>query len=138
MRPLSACVSLGLRQEVQFAQRSVLNAFRYLDKVEIIDVGEQRTYEFHCERWLSPSREDRKMEREVFERGYKGDRGGSASALDVGSLGASHASEPFGAQQKQRDQRPVGPSMISDFGHTVLVFCVPVFYCAFDYYEVFI
>ena len=78
-------------------------------------MSEQRTYEFHCERWLSTSREDRKMEREVFERSYKGDRGGNSSARDVGgssaSLAASHGAEPFGAQKPREEQRPAGPSM---------------------------
>lgn len=71
-------------------------------------MGEQRTYEFHCERWLSSSREDRKMEREVYERNYKGDRGAGSTT----SVGSTRPDEPFGAQSKLREeQRPTGPSM---------------------------
>ncbi|XP_067839158.1 lipoxygenase homology domain-containing protein 1-like [Heptranchias perlo] len=46
----------------------------YLEKVEVIDVDLEENYLFMCERWLSKAKEDKRIERILFVKGYEGDR----------------------------------------------------------------
>ncbi|GCB80556.1 hypothetical protein scyTo_0016249, partial [Scyliorhinus torazame] len=61
----------------------------YLDKVEVVDVDLEENYLFVCERWLSKSKEDKRIERTLFVKGYEGDRTSihsSAKSLHGSSL----------------------------------------------------
>ncbi|KAI7798290.1 putative lipoxygenase homology domain-containing protein 1-like [Triplophysa rosa] len=46
----------------------------YLDQVEVVDVETEEVYMFLCERWLSKKKEDKRIERTFFVKGYEGDR----------------------------------------------------------------
>ena len=46
----------------------------FLKKVEIIDTYDNETYIFHCERWLSKSKDDKRIRRTLYVVGYQGDR----------------------------------------------------------------
>ncbi|XP_043570379.1 lipoxygenase homology domain-containing protein 1-like [Chiloscyllium plagiosum] len=61
----------------------------YLEKVEVVDVDLEENYLFVCERWLSKTKEDKKIERTLFVKGYEGDRSSiysSAKSLHGSSL----------------------------------------------------
>ncbi|XP_059505870.1 lipoxygenase homology domain-containing protein 1 [Stegostoma tigrinum] len=61
----------------------------YLEKVEVVDVDSEESYLFICERWLSKTKEDKKIERTLFVKGYEGDRSSiysSAKSLHGSSL----------------------------------------------------
>ena len=45
---------------------SLLNPAWFLDKVEVIDNLDKETYVFHCERWLSKKKDDKKIERSLY------------------------------------------------------------------------
>jgi hypothetical protein len=46
----------------------------FLDRVEVFDGGRDK-YVFLCERWLSKSKEDKQIERTLYEKNYKGPKG---------------------------------------------------------------
>ncbi|KAM9858421.1 lipoxygenase homology domain-containing protein 1 [Aulostomus maculatus] len=46
----------------------------YLDQVEVMDVESEEVYMFLCERWLSTKKEDKRLERTFFVKGYEGER----------------------------------------------------------------
>ncbi|KAG8456825.1 hypothetical protein GDO86_002563 [Hymenochirus boettgeri] len=52
----------------------MLNADWYLERVEILNEVTEETYIFLCERWLSTKKEDKKIERILFEKDYDGER----------------------------------------------------------------
>ena len=67
---------------------SGLSADWYLDRIEIHD--KKRTYTFVCERWLSTSKEDKRLERSLYEKNYTGPRVDSHSSLTLkSSVGGS-------------------------------------------------
>ncbi|XP_061589573.1 lipoxygenase homology domain-containing protein 1 [Cololabis saira] len=45
-----------------------------LDQVEIVDIDTEEVFLFLCERWLSRKREDRRIERVFYVKGYEGVR----------------------------------------------------------------
>ncbi|KAG9355040.1 hypothetical protein JZ751_001753, partial [Albula glossodonta] len=45
-----------------------------LDQVEVVDVETEEVYLFLCERWLSKKREDKRIERTFFVKGYEGEK----------------------------------------------------------------
>uniref|UniRef100_A0A669B819 Lipoxygenase homology PLAT domains 1 n=1 Tax=Oreochromis niloticus TaxID=8128 RepID=A0A669B819_ORENI len=51
----------------------------YLDQVEVLDIDTEEVFLFLCERWLSRKREDRRIERYFYVKGYEGVRESSAS-----------------------------------------------------------
>nr|XP_014352354.1 PREDICTED: lipoxygenase homology domain-containing protein 1 [Latimeria chalumnae] len=53
---------------------TMLNADWYLEKVEIMDDEREETFLFLCERWLSKRKEDKRIERILFVKGYDGER----------------------------------------------------------------
>ncbi|KAE8291828.1 Lipoxygenase-like proteiny domain-containing protein 1 [Larimichthys crocea] len=46
----------------------------YLDQVEVLDEDSEEVYMFLCERWLSTKKEDKRIERTFFVKGYEGER----------------------------------------------------------------
>jgi hypothetical protein len=59
-----------------------------LDRVEVHD--KIRTYTFTCEHWLSKSKEDKRLERSIYEKDYTGPRTESASSMTLkSSIGGS-------------------------------------------------
>ncbi|XP_033890281.3 lipoxygenase homology domain-containing protein 1-like [Acipenser ruthenus] len=53
---------------------TMMSADWYLDQVEIMDMDTEETYLFQCERWLSKKKEDKKIERVLYVKGYDGER----------------------------------------------------------------
>nr|XP_055024965.1 lipoxygenase homology domain-containing protein 1 isoform X1 [Misgurnus anguillicaudatus] len=53
---------------------SMAGADWYLDQVEVVDVETEEVYMFLCERWLSKKKEDKRIERTFFVKGYEGER----------------------------------------------------------------
>ncbi|XP_056259329.1 lipoxygenase homology domain-containing protein 1 isoform X1 [Seriola aureovittata] len=53
---------------------SMVSADWYLDQVEVVDVDTEEVFLFLCERWLSRKREDRRIERVFYVKGYEGVR----------------------------------------------------------------
>ncbi|XP_053277048.1 lipoxygenase homology domain-containing protein 1 [Pleuronectes platessa] len=53
---------------------SMMGAEWYLDQVEVLDLETEEVYMFLCERWLSRKREDKRIERTFFVKGYEGER----------------------------------------------------------------
>ncbi|KAK2819320.1 hypothetical protein Q5P01_024881 [Channa striata] len=51
---------------------SMVSADWYLDQVEVVDVDTEDVFLFLCERWLSRKREDRRIERVFYVKGYEG------------------------------------------------------------------
>ncbi|XP_071500737.1 lipoxygenase homology domain-containing protein 1-like [Diadema antillarum] len=60
---------------------SGFNAAWFLDRIEVID-DDGDTYHFHCERWLSKKKDDGKLERSLYVKGYDGDMS-STSTLNT-------------------------------------------------------
>ncbi|KAI3361755.1 hypothetical protein L3Q82_002099 [Scortum barcoo] len=69
---------------------SMMSADWYLDQVEVLDVDTEEVFLFLCERWLSRKREDRRIRRVFYVKGYEGVREGlnskKNSALTVKSV----------------------------------------------------
>ncbi|XP_071008463.1 lipoxygenase homology domain-containing protein 1 [Oncorhynchus clarkii lewisi] len=53
---------------------SMMSADWYLDQVEVVDEDTEEVFLFLCERWLSRKREDRRIERMFYVKGYEGER----------------------------------------------------------------
>ncbi|KAI4894673.1 hypothetical protein NFI96_015585 [Prochilodus magdalenae] len=64
---------------------SMLGADWYLDQVEVVDVDTEEVYMFLCERWLSKKKEDKRIERTFFVKGYEGERNPQNSKKNVQS-----------------------------------------------------
>lgn len=50
---------------------SMINPSWFLDRVVVKDLETDHTYEFFCERWLSKKKEDGKVERTLYAKGYE-------------------------------------------------------------------
>ncbi|MCJ8735061.1 hypothetical protein PDJAM_G00242560 [Pangasius djambal] len=53
---------------------SMIGADWYLEQVEIVDTDTEETSMFLCERWLSKKKEDKRIERTFYVKGYEGER----------------------------------------------------------------
>ncbi|KAI3372735.1 hypothetical protein L3Q82_023197 [Scortum barcoo] len=53
---------------------SMMAADWYLDQVEVLDEDTEEVYMFLCERWLSTKKEDKRIERTFYVKGYEGER----------------------------------------------------------------
>ncbi|XP_078666046.1 lipoxygenase homology domain-containing protein 1-like isoform X1 [Branchiostoma floridae x Branchiostoma belcheri] len=70
---------------------ALLNPAWFLDKVEVVDLVDQETFVFHCERWLGKNKDDGKIERSLYVKGYEGDTS-STSSRRSGSFSGSQLS----------------------------------------------
>ncbi|XP_067279249.1 lipoxygenase homology domain-containing protein 1-like isoform X2 [Pseudorasbora parva] len=53
---------------------SMLSADWYLEQVEVLDQDTEEVFLFLCERWLSRKREDKRIDRVFYVKGYEGER----------------------------------------------------------------
>uniref|UniRef100_H3DGZ8 Lipoxygenase homology PLAT domains 1 n=1 Tax=Tetraodon nigroviridis TaxID=99883 RepID=H3DGZ8_TETNG len=53
---------------------SLMGADWYLDQVEVLDMETEEVYMFLCERWLSTKKEDKRVDRTFYVKGYEGER----------------------------------------------------------------
>ncbi|KAK2899220.1 hypothetical protein Q8A67_010638 [Cirrhinus molitorella] len=68
-------VDLGQVYKIRIRHdNSLAGADWYLDQVEVVDVETEEVYMFLCERWLSIKKEDKRIERTFFVKGYEGER----------------------------------------------------------------
>lgn len=64
-----------------------------LDYVEVVDIAKSnKSYMFHCERWLSKSKDDCKIKRSLYVKGYDGEMGSSTGTPKSTRFGGSVAS----------------------------------------------
>ncbi|XP_031425771.2 lipoxygenase homology domain-containing protein 1 [Clupea harengus] len=74
-------VDLGLVFKVKIRHdNSMMGADWYLDQVEVVDMETDEVYMFLCERWLSKKKEDRRIERTFYVKGYEGERNSSKNS----------------------------------------------------------
>ena len=50
---------------------SMLNPSWFLDRIDVKDSETDRTYQFICERWLAKKKEDGKIARTLYAKGYE-------------------------------------------------------------------
>ena len=51
---------------------ALLNPSWFLDHVEVVDTSDNgRRFVFLCERWLSKSKDDKKIKRQIYEKSYE-------------------------------------------------------------------
>ncbi|XP_050949579.1 lipoxygenase homology domain-containing protein 1 isoform X3 [Labeo rohita] len=53
---------------------SMLSADWYLDQVEVLDQDTEEVFLFLCERWLSKKKEDKRIDRVFYVKGFEGER----------------------------------------------------------------
>ncbi|XP_066499349.1 lipoxygenase homology domain-containing protein 1 [Hoplias malabaricus] len=92
---------------------SMLGADWYLDQIEIIDLDTDEVYMFLCERWLSKKKEDKRIERTFFVKGYEGERNPNNSKKITQSLKPSLDSNMNKKKKKKKavvvEEGPVIP-----------------------------
>ncbi|KAL6458734.1 hypothetical protein MHYP_G00322060 [Metynnis hypsauchen] len=92
---------------------SMLGADWYLDQVEIVDVDTDEVYMFLCERWLSKKKEDKRIERTFFVKGYEGERNPQNSKKNMQSAKPSLDSNMNKKKKKKKavavEEGPVIP-----------------------------
>ncbi|XP_059150632.1 lipoxygenase homology domain-containing protein 1-like isoform X2 [Physella acuta] len=83
-------VDLGNLYKIKIRHdNSMISPAWFLDRVEVID-GKDK-YVFHCERWLAKNKDDGKIERTLYVKGYDGDMS-STGTLKSTRFGGSVAS----------------------------------------------
>ncbi|XP_070707153.1 lipoxygenase homology domain-containing protein 1 [Pempheris klunzingeri] len=71
-------VDLGQVYKIKIRHdNSMVSPDWYLDQVEVLDVDTEEVFLFLCERWLSRKREDRRIQRVFYVKGYEGVRDSS-------------------------------------------------------------
>ncbi|XP_054665159.1 lipoxygenase homology domain-containing protein 1 isoform X2 [Grus americana] len=79
-------VDLGILYKIKIRHdNSMFSPDWFLEKVEILDETTEESFVFLCERWLSKKKEDKKIERTLYEQSYDGER----NSLDDLSLSLS-------------------------------------------------
>ncbi|XP_075267211.1 lipoxygenase homology domain-containing protein 1 [Opisthocomus hoazin] len=79
-------VDLGILYKIKIRHdNSMFSPDWFLEKVEILDETTEESFIFLCERWLSKKKEDKKIERTLYEQSYDGER----NSLDGLSLSLS-------------------------------------------------
>ncbi|XP_033751254.1 lipoxygenase homology domain-containing protein 1-like isoform X2 [Pecten maximus] len=106
---------------------SMFNPAWYLDYVEVTDTTNNQKFMFHCERWLAKNKDDKKIQRSVYVKGYDGDMESSTGTLgtmkstrygSVASLDSLKSSDPFSKsprlsrkQQLAQEEMPDGDTI---------------------------
>ncbi|KAK2516978.1 Loxhd1 [Columba guinea] len=70
----------------------------FLEKVEILDETTEESFIFLCERWLSKKKEDKKIERTLYEQSYDGEQ----NSLDGSSLSVSSQDSNTNLQETKK------------------------------------
>lgn len=87
---------------------SMLNPAWYLDRVEITDPEANQKYIFHCERWLAKNKEDGKIERSLYVKGYDGEMSstGTVRSTKHGSvLSLDSVRDPFSKSPRLKSKQ---------------------------------
>ncbi|KAM6289832.1 lipoxygenase homology domain-containing protein 1 [Aegotheles albertisi] len=90
-------VDLGILYKIKIRHdNSMFSPDWFLEKVEILDETTEESFIFMCERWFSKKKEDKKIERTLYEQSYDGER----NSLDELSL--SQSSQDSNENLKER------------------------------------
>ncbi|CAB4019689.1 lipoxygenase homology domain-containing 1-like, partial [Paramuricea clavata] len=81
---------------------AMLNPAWFVERVEIEDLTADRQFLFHCERWLAKNKEDKKIERNFYEKDYKGDRSTTMTGMSMASSLNSSPSRGDPSPSKKR------------------------------------
>ncbi|XP_076859680.1 lipoxygenase homology domain-containing protein 1 [Brachyhypopomus gauderio] len=85
----------------------------YLDQVEIVDVDTDEVFMFLCERWLSKKKEDMRIDRTFYVKGYEGERNPQNAKKKIQSSKSSLDSNMNKKKKKKRsavvEEGPVIP-----------------------------
>ncbi|XP_053910565.1 lipoxygenase homology domain-containing protein 1 [Cuculus canorus] len=89
-------VDLGILYKIKIRHdNSMFSPDWFLEKVEILDETTEESFVFLCERWLSKKKEDKKIDRTLYEQSYDGER----NSLD--DLSLSISSQDSNADMKE-------------------------------------
>ncbi|XP_010185879.1 PREDICTED: lipoxygenase homology domain-containing protein 1-like, partial [Mesitornis unicolor] len=92
-------VDLGILYKIKIRHdNSMFSPDWFLDKVEILDETTEESFVFLCERWLSKKKEDKKIERTLYEQSYDGER----NSLDGSSLSLSSQDSNANPDEKKK------------------------------------
>lgn len=94
----------------------------YLDYVEVIDGSDNEIYMFHCERWLAKNKDDMKIERTFYVKGYDGEMSSTGTLRStkygsIASLDSLRSTDPFSKSPKMSRKQlsmediPEGPTI---------------------------
>lgn len=76
----------------------------FVDRIDIRDVETDKLYPFICERWLSKKKEEGKLQRTLYVKGYEGERS-TLGTLSEGSLASRSLSALRGSRSSLRSSR---------------------------------
>ncbi|GLD72495.1 lipoxygenase homology domain-containing protein 1 [Lates japonicus] len=79
----------------------------YLDQVEVLDVDTEEVFLFLCERWLSRKREDRRIERVFYVKGYEGVREGLNSKKKNPALTVKSVDSNMNKKNKKKKEEEI-------------------------------
>ncbi|XP_030598877.1 lipoxygenase homology domain-containing protein 1 [Archocentrus centrarchus] len=79
----------------------------YLDQVEVVDVDTEEVFLFLCERWLSRKREDRRIERYFYVKGYEGVRESLASKKKNSALTQKSVDSNMNKKNKKKKEEEI-------------------------------
>ncbi|TNN59103.1 Lipoxygenase y domain-containing protein 1 [Liparis tanakae] len=90
---------------------SMVGADWYLDQVEVLDFETEEVYMFLCERWLSKKKEDKRIERTFFVKGYEGERNTDPNSKKMlqAKLGLDRNANKKKKKKKVAEEGPIIP-----------------------------
>ncbi|XP_061733262.1 LOW QUALITY PROTEIN: lipoxygenase homology domain-containing protein 1 [Nerophis ophidion] len=92
---------------------SMVSADWYLDQVEVLNVDTEEVFLFHCERWLSRKREDRRIERVFYVKGYEGVRESLSSKKKLALKSVDNNNKKSKKKEVEEQLLPVIPYHIT-------------------------
>ncbi|KAJ8400007.1 hypothetical protein AAFF_G00400460, partial [Aldrovandia affinis] len=101
---------------------TMMSADWYLDQVEVDDVETEEVYLFLCERWLSKKREDKRIERLFYVKGYEGERQSlhsSKKSLKGSSLSVKSLDSNMNKKNKKKKDEDIKAGPIIPYHFTV-------------------
>ncbi|KAL4660900.1 lipoxygenase homology domain-containing protein 1-like [Arapaima gigas] len=94
-----------------------LHADWYLDQVEVLDMETEEVYLFLCERWLSKDKEDKRIERIFYVKGYEGERNSLHSSKKIMKVSMdsnmNKKSKKKRAEEEVIEESPIIPYHVS-------------------------
>ncbi|XP_045923575.1 lipoxygenase homology domain-containing protein 1-like [Micropterus dolomieu] len=86
---------------------SMVSADWYLDQVEVVDEDTEEVFLFLCERWLSRKREDRRIERVFYVKGYEGVRESLNSKKKISVLTVKSVDSNMNKKNKKKKEEEI-------------------------------
>ncbi|XP_063398724.1 lipoxygenase homology domain-containing protein 1-like isoform X1 [Mytilus trossulus] len=100
-------VDLGklYKVKVRHDNSSFFKSAWYLGKIEIKDPANNEVYVFYCERWLAKNKDDGKIERSLYVKGYTGEMGSSTGSINTMKYGSSLSLDSMKSSKSPRMSR---------------------------------